>query len=73
MFSKNKIDVFKEDLGQIAFYTWAFDKDLSKFLITIDDIVQSYSKGDNIFITKEKEINSCREYIEKNKEYLKKV
>ena len=73
MFSKNKIDVFKEDLGQIAFYTWTFDKELSKFLITIDDIVQSYTKGENIFITKEKEIHTCREYIEKNKEYLKKV
>lgn len=70
---KNKIDVFKEDLGQIAFYTWTFDKDLSHFLITLDDIIQSYSKWDNVFITKEKEINFCREYIEQNKEYLKKV
>ena len=70
---KNKIDVFKEDLGQIAFYSWSFDKDLSHFLVTLDDIVQSYVKWDNIFVTKEKEINTCREYIEKNKEYLKKV
>lgn len=41
---KNKIDVFKEDLGQIAFYSWSFDKDLSHFLVTLDDIVQSYIK-----------------------------
>jgi hypothetical protein len=73
MLFKNKIDVFREDLGQIAFYVWTFDKELSHFLITLDDIIQSYSKGDNIFITKEKEINFCREYIEENKEYLKKV
>ncbi|MFA6256174.1 MAG: DUF4012 domain-containing protein [Candidatus Absconditabacterales bacterium] len=73
MVFKNKIDVFKEDLGQIAFYFWTFDKDLSKFLMTMDDIIQSYTKGDNVFITKEKEINFCREYIEKNKEYLKKI
>jgi len=36
MFSKNKIDVFKEDLGQIAFYTRTFDKKLSHFLVTLD-------------------------------------
>jgi len=42
-------------------------------LITLDDVVQSYSKGENIFMTKEKEINTCWEYIEKNKEYLKKI
>lgn len=73
LFAKDKIDVFKEDLGQIAFYFRTFDKDLSNFLITLDDIIQSYNKGDNIFVTKEKEIDFCREYIEKNKEYLKKV
>lgn len=73
MFSKNKIDVFKEDLGQIAFYMRTIDKELSKFLITLDEIVQSYQKGENIFITKEKEIDECLQYIEENKEYLKKV
>ncbi|MFA7298864.1 MAG: DUF4012 domain-containing protein [Candidatus Absconditabacterales bacterium] len=73
MLFKNKIDLFKEDLGQIAFYTRTFDKELSHFLVTLDNIVQSYVKGDNVFITKEKEIIFCREYIEENKEYLKKV
>ena len=73
LFSKNKINVFEENLGQIAFDFWIFDKNLSKFLMTLDDIIKSYNQGDNIFITKEKEINFCRDYIEKNKEYLKKV
>ncbi len=73
VFTKNKIDIFKEDLSKIAFYFWTFDKDLSHFLITLDDIIQRYIEGENIFATKEKEINFCREYIEKNKEYLKKV
>jgi len=73
VFSKDKIDVFQQNLGQIAFYFWAFDKDLSHFLLTLDDIIQGYNKGENIFITKEKEINLCWEYIEQNKEYLKKV
>ena len=37
---KNKIDIFKEDLGQMAFYTQPFDKNLSHFLVTLDDIIQ---------------------------------
>ncbi len=73
MFSKDKIDVFKEDLGQIAFYMRTIDKELSNFLIELDNIVQSYNKGENIFKVKAKEIDECLEYIEKNKEYLKKV
>lgn len=73
LFTKNKIDIFKEDLGQIAFYFWSFDKDLSTFLVNVDDIIQSYIKGENVFVTKQKEINTCREYIETNKEYLKKI
>ena len=73
LFTKDKIDIFKEDLWQIAFYFWTFDQDLSHFLVTLDDIVQRYTAGENIFATKKEEINFCREYIEKNKEYLKKV
>ena len=49
------------------------DRNLSHFLLTLDDIVQSYNKGENIFNTKEKEIDTCRKYIEENKEYLKKI
>jgi hypothetical protein len=44
MFSKDKINIFKEDLNQIAFYTRTFDKELSQFLTTLDDIVQSYEQ-----------------------------
>lgn len=73
LFSKDKIDIFKEDLGQIAFYMRTIDKDLSNFLIELDDIVQSYNKGENIFNTKAKQIDTCLEYIEENKEYLKKM
>ena len=73
LFAKDKIDIFKEDLGQIAFYFWTFDKDLSNFLVKVDDLVQRYNKGENIFATQKKEIDFCREYIETNKEYLKKV
>ena len=40
MLFKNKLDIFKEDLGEIAFYSWTFDKELSRFLLTLDDIIQ---------------------------------
>jgi hypothetical protein len=73
MLFKNKVDVFTQDLGQIAFYSRTFNKELSHFLIVLDKIVQSYTAGENIFISKEKEIDFCREYIQKNKEYLKRV
>jgi len=71
--SNNKIDVFKESLWQMAFYTRTFDKELSKFLLTLEDIIQSYDKWENIFLQKKNEIDRCREYIENNREYLKKV
>lgn len=57
----------------MAFYTQPFDKNLSHFLVTLDDIIQWYIKGENIFITKQKEIDLCRDYIEDNKTYLKKI
>ena len=43
LFSEDKINIFKEDLSQIAFYTRTFDKELSQFLTTLDDIIQSYN------------------------------
>ena len=73
LFSKDKIDVFKEDLGQIAFYFRPVDKDFSQFLVTLDDVVKSYVAGDNVFKDKLPQIEYCRDYIKKNKEYLKKL
>jgi hypothetical protein len=35
--------------------------------------MKSYMSGDNILVTKEKEIDNCLTYIQKNKEYLKKL
>jgi len=44
VFSKDKIDVFKEDLNQIAFYFRNFDKEVSQFIINLDNVVQDYIK-----------------------------
>lgn len=73
LFEKDKIDVFKEDLQQIAVYFLPIDKNVSHFLVTLDHIIQWYLAWENILITQEKEIESTREYMQKNKSYLKKM
>jgi hypothetical protein len=40
LFEKDKIDVFKEDLQQIAVYFLPIDKNVSTFLVTLDRIIQ---------------------------------
>jgi hypothetical protein len=57
----------------MAFSFWPIDKNVSQFLLTIDDLMKSYMSGDNIFQTKAKQIDECMTYIQKNKEYLKKI
>lgn len=70
---KNKVDVFQENLNQMAFSFRPIDKEVSKFLLTIDDLMKSYMSGDNILQTKTKEIDECFTYIQQNKDYLKKL
>ena len=70
VFNKDKIDVFKEDLQQIAFYFKPFDDKLSDFLLKLDFIVKDYIDWKNILNTREKEIEDMRWYIRTNKDYL---
>ena len=42
VFSHNKIDVFTEDLQQIALYFWTIDRNFSEFLITVDGVVTHF-------------------------------
>lgn len=73
VFGKNKVDIFQSNLNQLAFSFRPIDKNVSKFLLTVDDVMKSYMSGDNIFVTKEKEIDEALTYIQQNKEYLKKL
>lgn len=73
LFSSNKIDVFKDGLQEIAFYFRNFDRNVSNMLLTVDDISTAYQKGENVFVTKEKEVEASLLYIRKNKDYLKKL
>lgn len=42
--SHNKIDLFKENLQQVAVYFLPIDKQFSKFLVDLDVLIQSYIK-----------------------------
>lgn len=67
------MDVFQENINQMAFSFRPIDKNVSKFLLSIDDIIHAYMSGDNVLQTKEKEIGDCFTYIQENKDYLKKI
>lgn len=71
VFGKNKVDVFTQDLPQIALYFHTIDPNFSNFLIELDDIVQAYVQGENIMQTKSKQIDETWDYIKNNKEYIK--
>lgn len=70
IFSPNKLDIFKQDLHDIALYFQYYDSDIRDFFLMADNIVKAYDKWENIFVTKEKEINDSLEFIKENKEYL---
>ncbi len=73
LFEKNKIDVFKEDLQQIAVYFLPIDRGVSSFLVSLDEIIQKYFKWENILISQEEKIEEVREYMQKNQWYLQKM
>lgn len=71
IFSKDKVDIFKEDLQQIAFYFRRIDDNVSKMLLNIDEISKSYLSWENILETKENKTLETLKYIKKNQNYLK--
>lgn len=64
------MDIFKEDLQEVAFYFWTIDEDVSKMLLNVDDIVKSYMSGDNVLVSKKDEILDTLQYVKKNQHYL---
>jgi len=40
--SDNKVDLFKENLQQIAVYFLPIDKQFSKFLVDVDNLIKAY-------------------------------
>lgn len=70
MFSKKSIDIFEEDLQNISLYFTTIDRDLARFVSETDLIVKEYLKGNNIFDTKQEELDFIADYLANNVEYL---
>jgi len=64
------LDIFTKDLQTLSIYFLPIDKEVSHELYTLDTIVQSYVKWENIFKTKKSEIEEVRYYIINNQNYL---
>ncbi len=70
LFWRSTVDIFTEDLQTLSTYFLPIDREVSHELYTLDTIVQSYKKWENIFKTKKPEIEEVRYYIINNQNYL---
>lgn len=70
LFWWSALDIFTKDLQTLSIYFLPIDKEVSHELYTLDWIVQSYMKWENIFKTKKPEIEEVRYYIINNQNYL---
>ena len=62
----DKIDIFN-DLNKISFYFSLIDQELSNQIQTLDSVLQSYLKWENVLKTKETEILQLRTYAKDHK------
>lgn len=70
LFWWSTLDIFTKDLQTLSIYFLPIDKEVSQELYTLDTIVQSYMKWENVFKTKKSEIEEVRYYIINNQNYL---
>ena len=70
LFWGTPLDIFTKDLQTLSIYFLPIDKEVSQGLYTLDGMVQSYMKWENIFKTKKSEIEEVRYYIINNQNYL---
>ena len=60
-------------MDQISFYFWVIDPEISRQLLTLDDVVKSYLRGENVLKTKEEELLQLWQYARYQKTYLSKM
>jgi hypothetical protein len=60
-------------LDQISFYFWVIDPEISRQLLTLDDVVKSYLRGENVLKSKEEELLQLWQYARAQKTYLSKM
>ena len=70
LFGWTALDIFTKDLQTLSIYFLPIDKEVSHELYTLDGIVDSYMKWENIFKTKKDEIEEVWYYIINNQNYL---
>ena len=70
LFWWSALDIFTKDLQTLSIYFLPIDKEVSRELYTLDTIVQSYTRWENIFKTKKSEIEEVRYYIINNQNHL---
>jgi len=70
LFGWSALDIFTNDLQTLSVYFLPIDEEVSHELYTLDWIVQSYVKWENIFKTKKSEIEEVWYYIINNQNYL---
>ena len=70
IFSPNKLDIFTNDLNQLAGYFLPVDREVSQQLMTLDSLVQEYVQGENVLQTRAPEIESLWTYVVTHREYL---
>ena len=70
LFWWSALDIFTKDLQTLSIYFLPIDKEVSRELYTLDTIVQSYTRWENIFKTKKSEIEEVWYYIINNQNYL---
>ncbi len=68
--NQKPIDIFTKDLKWFAVYSWIINKELWKFVLNVDDIVQEYNKWENPFLDKKEAIDEAWLYIAENKAIL---
>ncbi len=67
---ESKIDIFNQNINEIAFYFWTIDANISKMLLGLDEVTRAYLNGENILKTKNKKIDDLMYYIKENNSYL---
>lgn len=73
IFGQKSIDLFSQQISEIAFYFSSIDREISKSLLEIDKISQAYISGDNILQTKEQDIKQLISYFVENRKRLEKL
>ncbi len=67
---ENKIDLFEQNISDIAFYFWTIDQNVAQMLLGIDELSKAYLSGENILKTKSDQLDDLIYYIQQNRSYL---